>query len=107
MINHLPWTIRPVADQRQIDRALIVFDNARNDGNVIFFNASLLECTVQCALRVKVSRENHESGCFHIETVNDQCFGKFSLYASAEAVRFVGAATGDGEQAARLVDDHK
>lgn len=107
MINHLPWTIRPVADQRLIDRTLIVFDNARNDGNVVFFDKPPLERTIERALRVEASRKNHESGGFHIETVNDQCFGKFSLHASAEAVRLIWPTTGDGEQAAWLIGDEE
>ena len=71
VINHLPWAIRPVTNQWQINRALIIFDHTHDDGNVVFFNEALLECAVECALCVEGSCEHHEPGSFHVEPMHD------------------------------------
>ena len=71
VIDDLSWSIRPVADEWQIDAAVVRLDDARHHGDVIFFDQSLFEGAIERALRVQVSREHHQPGSFHIEAMHD------------------------------------
>lgn len=106
-IDHLPWTVRPVADQRQVNRALVAGDEAGHNGFVILRYESLLERTVEGALRVHISCKNHQPRRLHVEPMHDQGLRESGLYARAKAIGLFRSTTWDGQQAAGLVDHQK
>ncbi len=90
VIDHLSWAVRPIANERQVNRARVRFDQAVRDGFVILAYDAGFECAADGALRLNAAREHHEPRGFHVEPVDDERVGKRGLYARAETVRFVG-----------------
>ena len=107
VIDHLSWAVRPIANQRQIDRACVLCNQSMRDRHVVLADGALLKRATDGALGVNAAREYHQPGGFHVEAMHHQRISKCGLYASAQAILFVRPATGNGEQAAWLVDDDK
>lgn len=67
--------VRPVVDveaYRQVDRALVVPDEAAEERDVAFFGLALLKLHREFTLRVGVERDDHQPGRIHVEPVHDQ-----------------------------------
>lgn len=105
VINHLPRPVGPIANQGQIDGARVVHNQAVRDRNIVFADRALFKRAADRTLRSNAAREHHQARGLHIETMYDQRIGELSLYTSAQAVLFVWPATGDGQQAAGLIDN--
>ena len=71
VINHLSRAVGPVANQWQIDRASVVFNQAVRDRDVVLADRALFERATDRSLGVNATGEYHQARGFQVESMHD------------------------------------
>ena len=101
VVHFLAWALEPVGGQGEVDQAPAVSVSvggglglAADDGVVVLVHLALGEGVVELALHVWRARQEHQAGGGLVEPVHDEDRPPVLLGARAQAVLFVGAASG-------------
>ena len=71
VINHLPRAVRPIANQRQVDRTRVILNQSVRDCYVVFTDRALLERATDRSLGVNATGEYHQARGFQVESMHD------------------------------------
>src|SRR5690606_10678051 len=94
---------RPVGDQWQVDRALVLADKTGDHGIVGLADLALLEGARQRRLSLTGAGKHHQAGGIQVEAVNQLDAGVDGVEARNDAILVGLAAPGYRQQESRLV----
>lgn len=104
-VDLLSGAIWPVADQRQVDFAIIDGHQPVDDSEVTLVDLAITKKSGKLPMHFRTTGQNQQAGGGHVETMGDQRIRKPGLNARRQAVVHPCPATRDGKQPGRLVDD--
>lgn len=105
--DHLQRAVGPVADERELDAALVGLDHPGDAGDVGLADLAPLELPVEMALRELRAGKDHDAGGVHVEAVDEERAGIARLRPRLEAILRPRRLGRNAEEARGLVQDQE